>query len=98
MGSIGEANGSYGMLYRVSKAAVNMVAKLAHTDFAAAGMRTIALHPGWVRPRWEAQPEIWRNMLLAALQGNAAALQQSKLRGIQLLGAVALAPATTLRS
>jgi NAD(P)-dependent dehydrogenase (short-subunit alcohol dehydrogenase family) len=49
MGSIGEANGSYGMLYRVSKAAVNMVAKLAHTDFAAAGMRTIALHPGWVR-------------------------------------------------
>jgi hypothetical protein len=55
------------------------------------------LHPGWVRPRWEAHPEIWRNMLLAALQGNAAALQQSKLRGIQLLGAVALAPATTLR-
>jgi hypothetical protein len=51
-----------------------------------------------VRPRWEAQPEIWRNMLLAALQGNTAALQQSKLRGIQLLGAVALAPATTLRS
>ncbi len=55
------------------------------------------LHPGWVRPRWEAHPEIWRNMLLAALQGNTAALQQSKLRGIQLLGAVALAPATTLR-
>lgn len=49
MGSIAEANGSYGMLYRVSKAAENMVAKLAHTDWSAVGCRSIALHPGWVR-------------------------------------------------
>ena len=55
------------------------------------------LHPGWVRPRWESRPEIWRHMVHAALQGNAAALQQSNLRGIQLLGAVALAPAAALR-
>jgi NAD(P)-dependent dehydrogenase (short-subunit alcohol dehydrogenase family) len=49
MGSIAEAGASYGMLYRVSKAAVNMVAKLAHTDFAPMGIRVLTLHPGWVR-------------------------------------------------
>ncbi len=49
MGSISEAGMGYGMLYRVSKAAVNMVAKLAHTDFGSTGMRVLALHPGWVR-------------------------------------------------
>src|SRR5690606_26916604 len=49
MGSIAAANASYGMLYRVSKAAVNMVAKLAHTDLAPLGVRVIILHPGWVR-------------------------------------------------
>ena len=49
MGSITEAAGSYGMLYRVSKAAVNMVARLAHVEFAERGVRTLALHPGWVR-------------------------------------------------
>jgi NAD(P)-dependent dehydrogenase (short-subunit alcohol dehydrogenase family) len=49
MGSIAEASASYGLLYRVSKAAVNMVAKLAHTDFAPMGIRVLTLHPGWVR-------------------------------------------------
>ena len=49
MGSIQEASASYGMLYRVSKAAVNMVAKLAHADYAPVGVRVLALHPGWVR-------------------------------------------------
>jgi NAD(P)-dependent dehydrogenase (short-subunit alcohol dehydrogenase family) len=49
MGSITEAGAGYGMLYRVSKAAVNMVAKLAHTDLSASGGRVITLHPGWVR-------------------------------------------------
>ncbi len=49
MGSIAEAGASYGMLYRVSKAAVNMVAKLAHADFAPLGVRVLSLHPGWVR-------------------------------------------------
>jgi NAD(P)-dependent dehydrogenase (short-subunit alcohol dehydrogenase family) len=49
MGSIAEASGSYGMLYRASKAAVNMVAKLAHSDYASLGVRVISLHPGWVR-------------------------------------------------
>lgn len=49
MGSIGEASASYGMLYRVSKAALNMVAKLAHADYGPVGIRVLALHPGWVR-------------------------------------------------
>jgi NAD(P)-dependent dehydrogenase (short-subunit alcohol dehydrogenase family) len=49
MGSITNAWASYGMLYRTSKVALNMVAKLAHTDFAARGVRVLTLHPGWVR-------------------------------------------------
>lgn len=49
MGSIAEAGASYGMLYRVSKASVNMVAKLAHADYAPMGVRVLSLHPGWVR-------------------------------------------------
>ena len=49
MGSISEAGASYGMLYRVSKAAVNMVAKLAHCDLSPLSVRVITLHPGWVR-------------------------------------------------
>lgn len=49
MGSIAEAGASYGMLYRASKAAVNMVGKLAHADLSGLGVRVISLHPGWVR-------------------------------------------------
>ncbi len=49
MGSIAEANASYGMLYRVSKAAVNMLAKLAHAEYSPLGLRVLTLHPGWVR-------------------------------------------------
>lgn len=49
MGSITETQASYGMLYRVSKAAVNMVAKLAHADYSPIGIRVLSLHTGWVR-------------------------------------------------
>lgn len=49
MGSIAEANASYGMLYRVSKAATNMIARLAHCDYGPMGIRVLALNPGWVR-------------------------------------------------
>lgn len=49
MGSIAETTQGYGALYRVSKAAVNMVARLAHAQFAPQGVRVLSLHPGWVR-------------------------------------------------
>jgi NAD(P)-dependent dehydrogenase (short-subunit alcohol dehydrogenase family) len=49
MGSIEESWASYGMLYRTSKASLNMVAKLSHADFSPRGVRVISLHPGWVR-------------------------------------------------
>ena len=49
MGSITDANGSYGLLYRISKAAVNMVGRLAHNDLSPLGARVLMLHPGWVR-------------------------------------------------
>lgn len=49
MGSIAETNSSFGALYRVSKAALNMVAKLAHNEYGALGLRVLVLHPGWVR-------------------------------------------------
>lgn len=49
MGSITESTLGYGLLYRTSKAALNMVTKLAQDDAKAVGGRAIALHPGWVR-------------------------------------------------
>ncbi len=49
MGSISATGASHGMLYRVSKAAENMVAKLAHVELGALGVRVLAFHPGWVR-------------------------------------------------
>jgi hypothetical protein len=45
------------------------------------------LHPGWVRPRWELRPLVWRQMLAAAVSADAPAMQQVSLRGIQLLAA-----------
>lgn len=49
MGSISATGAGYGALYRVSKAAVNMVAKIAHHEYSAQSLRVISLHPGWVR-------------------------------------------------
>jgi NAD(P)-dependent dehydrogenase (short-subunit alcohol dehydrogenase family) len=47
MGSIGEASGTTGWLYRVSKAAVNCAMKVASLQ--SRHSACIALHPGWVR-------------------------------------------------
>lgn len=47
MGSIGEAESSYGWVYRVSKAALNMAVKSASFDYPQ--VTFVALDPGWVR-------------------------------------------------
>jgi hypothetical protein len=48
----------------------------------------LALHrPGWVRPRWERQPQVWRHLLLAARDPGGAPLTQVSLRGLQLMAA-----------
>jgi hypothetical protein len=53
----------------------------------------IARHqPGWVRPRWERQAKVWRHLLCAAREPDAALLTQVSLRGLQLLAAGLLAP------
>ncbi len=49
MGSIAGVAAPGSALYRVSKAAENMVARLAHLQGVATGVRVLALHPGWVR-------------------------------------------------
>jgi len=47
MGSIGEVESSYGWVYRVSKAALNMAVKSASLDYPEATF--VALDPGWVQ-------------------------------------------------
>ncbi|MCB1897059.1 MAG: SDR family NAD(P)-dependent oxidoreductase [Zoogloeaceae bacterium] len=49
MGSIGDADSPFALLYRCSKAAVNMVVKCAASAYADSGLRIVALYPGWVR-------------------------------------------------
>lgn len=48
--------------------------------------------PGWVRPRWEARPDVWRALLQAVARPSPEALRRVALRGIQLLAGAALAP------
>jgi hypothetical protein len=53
----------------------------------------LALHrPGWVRPRWEKQPRVWRHLLLAARDPDHGHLTQVSLRGLQLMAANVLGP------
>jgi hypothetical protein len=48
----------------------------------------LAAHrPGWVRPRWERQPQVWRHLLLAARDPDGGPLTQVSLRGLQLMAA-----------
>jgi len=51
-------------------------------------MDWLAQHrPGWVRPRWERQPRIWRHLMLAARDPDREHLTQVSLRGLQLMAA-----------
>lgn len=57
----------------------------------------LALHrPGWVRPRWERQPQVWRHLLLSARNPASTGLTGVSLRGIQLMAAGVLASAGPL--
>jgi hypothetical protein len=44
----------------------------------------------WVTLRWEARPQLWAQLLGAARTNDRAAMHRASLRGIQLLGALAL--------
>jgi hypothetical protein len=49
--------------------------------------------PGWVRPRWERHPDIWRDLLRAADGDDDVQLAQVSLRGLQLMAGGVLAAA-----
>lgn len=44
-------------------------------------------HPEWLQPRWVARPHFWRELLLSANSGDASAMEQARLRGLQLMAA-----------
>ena len=49
VGSIGENSSGGSYAYRSSKSAVNQVMKCLSIDLAPKGIKTVALHPGWVK-------------------------------------------------
>jgi hypothetical protein len=44
---------------------------------------------GWLRPRWLRQVPLWRQMLVAAAEDDVAALERSRMHGLQMLTAEA---------
>jgi hypothetical protein len=44
-------------------------------------------HPEWLRPRWPARVQVWRELLLAAAAGDGTALERARLRGVTMLAA-----------
>ena len=49
-------------------------------------VRALALrHPHWLRPRWSAQPAMWRALFAAAASGEPLRLERARLRGQTLL-------------
>lgn len=61
-------------------------------------MTTLAeRHPDWLRPRWPAHPELWRELLTAAGAGEARALERARLHGLTMLAAEARAAAALPR-
>jgi hypothetical protein len=44
-------------------------------------------HPEWLQPRWSARPQFWRELLISATTGDNAAMEQARLRGLQLMAA-----------
>jgi hypothetical protein len=48
-------------------------------------------HPAWLQPRWPGRVRVWRELLSAAIAGEGPALEQARLRGLQILAADARA-------
>jgi len=44
-------------------------------------------HPEWLLPRWPARPQFWRELLVSAASGDSAAMEQARLRGLQIMAA-----------
>jgi hypothetical protein len=49
--------------------------------------RLAEMRSGWLRPRWENRPRIWRDLLRCARAGDSGALERLRVRGLQLLAA-----------
>ena len=45
------------------------------------------MHPEWLLPRWSSRPKFWRELLLSATTGDATAMEQARLRGLQIMAA-----------
>ncbi|HXL97526.1 MAG TPA: hypothetical protein VN925_04065 [Steroidobacteraceae bacterium] len=52
------------------------------------------LGPGWIVPRWEQQPNVWRQLIAAGCRGQPLLLRQAQLRGLQLLARAGAAGGT----
>jgi hypothetical protein len=44
-------------------------------------------HPEWLVPRWQTRTQFWRELLISAMKGDAAAMEQARLRGLQIMAA-----------
>jgi|GEM_PF-1179471 len=74
------------MVLGMSPAVAAQMARLRLRD-----MDWLAQHrAGWVRPRWELQPRVWRNLLVAAGRAEEDELLHFRARGLQLMAAAAL--------
>ena len=45
------------------------------------------MHPEWLQPRWCSRPQFWRELLVSATAGDAAAMEKARLRGLQIMAA-----------
>ena len=46
-------------------------------------------HPEWLLPRWPGRVQVWRELLITAIAGESAALEQARMHGLQLMAAEA---------
>ena len=49
--------------------------------------RSPSAAPAWIAPRWEQQPQVWRQLLARRVRAPPLQLRQAQLRGLQLLAA-----------